>query len=431
MKTSLFLLLAVLGFVAKADPAVSSVTVSQTRPWSAGARIDFEVSGTADATWKMTFTAYDGARVLGVLPETALVGDSYVDSDGAKSVTFDPSTVDFLRREGTIADFRVGASCEAAGNILYKVVDLRYPLGTPWQTVYVTEEDLHVGTKTVGIPGSTGTVTWDMSSRTNHITGIESLVWTGVTNNTRYLISHLALRRVKGGSYRMGKDAFARDVTVGGYWIGVFTFSKSQVACLETPDPLADDTWKVVGQFPCVNKTYGGIRGLSAVWPEDGDRVAADSLIGLLRSRTGIGSFDLPTEAQWEYACRAGTSTTYYDNTDDSSNLSALAWYGGEVGTPQRPGQKLPNAFGLYDMIGNVWEYVRDWYATAATAVDAGRDPAGPVSKDRIYRLVRGGACLSGVGNSSNYSRTGDVKTAPDPVEIGNIYGFRVVQTGW
>jgi len=173
------------------------------------------------------------------------------------------------------------------------------------------------------------------------------------------------------------------------------------------------------------------VSGLSSVWPEDGDRVDAESVLGLLRARTRIGSFDLPTEAQWEYACRAGTSTTYYNNTDDSSTLATLAWYGGEVSAPQRPGQKLPNAFGLYDMIGNVWEYVRDWYATSASAVDTGRDPAGPASAGRIYRLVRGGACLSGVGNSSSYSRTGDAKTAPVPVEQGNIYGFRVVQTGW
>lgn len=432
MKNLLVALVCFTGLTAIADPTIMSVVLSQARPWDASVSVTFMVSGTEHSTWKLTFTAYDGGRKLGTLPETSLAGDFYVDTDGAKCVTFDPSDIDFLKREGAIANFRLGVSCEAVGNVLYKVIDLRYPKGTLWQTIYVTEDDLHCGQKIVGIPGSPNTVTWEMSSVTNHINGIDSIVWTGVTNNTRYIISHLVLRRVHGRSFTLGTGAFSRSASVGDCWMSVFPLTEAQVACLEESDPIAHDEWKVMSTMPCVSKTYGEIRGLNAVWPEDGGRVDGTSVLGLLRRRSGITSFDLPTEAQWEWVCCAGTTTTYYNNTDDGSTLTELAWYSENSGnTLHRPGRKLPNAWGFYDMIGNVWEFVRDWYSGTAAGLDSGWEPAGMLSAGRVFRLVRGGAYTSGADNCSNYSRTGDDKTAPAPSVRGSIYGFRVVQVGW
>lgn len=95
----------------------------------------------------------------------------------------------------------------------------------------------------------------------------------------------------------------------------------------------------------------------------------------------------LPTEAQWEYACRAGTNTRFYYGDDpDYADLADHAWYARNSHQTHPVGQKSPNPWGLYDMIGNVWEWCSDWYAKTYPAGDA-VDPTGPASgTDRVLR---------------------------------------------
>ncbi len=106
----------------------------------------------------------------------------------------------------------------------------------------------------------------------------------------------------------------------------------------------------------------------------------------------GATGYRLPTEAEWEYACRAAT-TTQFGHCEEESLLAANAVYGQSKSQPC--GGKLPNAWGLFDMHGNMWEWCHDWYANYATG-DVVAEPVGP-SKG-AYRADRGGSWDSTAG---------------------------------
>jgi formylglycine-generating enzyme required for sulfatase activity len=109
-----------------------------------------------------------------------------------------------------------------------------------------------------------------------------------------------------------------------------------------------------------------------------------------LNAKVGGGKFSLPTEAQWEYACRAG-STTRYCYGDDETQLGEYAWYEENSDRKTHPvGEKTPNAGGLYDMHGNVWEWCQDWYDQGYYANSPTDDPTGPAGGS--IRVNRGGS---------------------------------------
>jgi formylglycine-generating enzyme required for sulfatase activity len=112
-------------------------------------------------------------------------------------------------------------------------------------------------------------------------------------------------------------------------------------------------------------------RSITYLWPKDGHSVYPECVLGRLRTRSGGYRFDLPTEAQWEYACRALTGSAYCDgnvslsaaNGNSAANLEPYGWHlGNSSGQIHHVGEKLSNGFGLYDMHGNVWEWVLDFY---------------------------------------------------------------------
>ena len=126
----------------------------------------------------------------------------------------------------------------------------------------------------------------------------------------------------------------------------------------------------------------------------------------------------LPTDAEWERACRAGTRTAFYTG-DTESDLSCAAWHkkNSKSGTHQ-VGQKTPNAWGVYDMHGNVWEWCSDWYQTHKAEVSADPDDL-PAD---IACALRGGSWTSTMdGCRSAYRRWGD------PGYQDDLIGFRAV----
>ena len=153
----------------------------------------------------------------------------------------------------------------------------------------------------------------------------------------------------------------------------------------------------------------------------------AQLFITALNDHTGE-TFRMPTEAEWEYACRAGATTEYYFG-DSASNLGDYAWYGIELTDAEElyahiVGQKLPNAWGLYDMIGNAKEWCQDWYDASYYSSSTTRDPAGPLEGDR--RVIRG----ADISWSADYCRSAS-RGSHEPDWVGDYdfaAGFRVVR---
>jgi formylglycine-generating enzyme required for sulfatase activity/pimeloyl-ACP methyl ester carboxylesterase len=218
-----------------------------------------------------------------------------------------------------------------------------------------------------------------------------------------YRTTKLVLRRIPAGTFTMGSppDEIGRSdnetrhqVTLTqDFYIGVFEVTQRQ--------------WeRVMGTWPSyfVNATgrdarpveqvsYDDIRGSSSGsgWPAN-NSVDASSFLGRLRDKSGL-VLDLPTEAQWEYACRAGTTTALNSGknlTDVSEcpNMDEVGRYVYNGNGTETVGRYLPNSWGLYDMHGNVWEWCLDWWMESYSA-DPVTDPEG--STTASGRLLRGG----------------------------------------
>ena len=148
----------------------------------------------------------------------------------------------------------------------------------------------------------------------------------------------------------------------------------------------------------------------------------AQAFIAKLNQREGHRGYRLPTEAEWEYAARAGT-TTIYSFGDDVRQLGTYAWFSEDfaTGSTHPVGSKSPNAWGLYDVHGNAWEWVQDWYDESYYARSPATDPTGPSSGKG--KVVRGGSWHV----TSGSWRTAFRKSY-EPDYRGISIGFRVVR---
>ncbi len=263
--------------------------------------------------------------------------------------------------------------------------------------------------------------------------------------------SNLWLRLIPAGTFMMGSpsDELGRStyeylqedlhqVTITKpFYMGVFEVTEKQWKLI-AGESLWGEFWGDTN--PMKEPFYGEIRGWDKgiQWPVD-NQVDGTSFMGILRRKTSL-TFDLPTEAQWEYACRAGSITALNSghnltNPTNCPNMNEVGWYSysdwhdasfGKVGV------LIPNAWGLYDMHGNVGEWCLDWWQDRL-GTDAVIDPIGPTIPLDIsfnFRMVRGGS----YGSSAQDCRSASRNAVYQDDDFSSFYfgvGFRVsIQLG-
>ena len=291
-----------------------------------------------------------------------------------------------------------------------------------------------------------------------------------ITNNPDYKTTKLVMRKImaKGVKWTMGSAGgetqrnaereMAHVVTLtNNYYIGVFEVTQAQWKNIATNSTRAAN-FMVDGEMrPMEYVCYNEIRNAANTtganasynWPAAPNPL---SFLGLLRSKTGL-DFDLPTEAQWEFAARAGRGSGYWNNgctiknTDTDANLPGLGRYRGDnpggnsstvtlaptEGGTAIVGSYAPSAWGLYDIHGNVWEWCLDWYADDITGIDGkvNIDPATPANTlsgnptTGVRRVIRGGSWYNMAGKIRSAFREYDT-----PANRSCYNGFRVSCTG-
>ncbi len=138
--------------------------------------------------------------------------------------------------------------------------------------------------------------------------------------------------------------------------------------------------------------------------------------------------YRLPTEAEWEYACRAGSTGDYYFD-GGAEQLGSHAWFRENARRKHHPvGEKEPNGFGLHDMAGNVREWCNDWYAVDAYTEEPVTDPHGPSSGEKT--VLRGGAFSGSAESCTSWTRYCDEPGFTDACVASDDYGFRCVRSG-
>jgi formylglycine-generating enzyme required for sulfatase activity len=194
-----------------------------------------------------------------------------------------------------------------------------------------------------------------------------------------------------------------------------------------------------IGKYEVTQRDYLAVTGENpSGFPGDLDRpvesvsffAAANYCVLLTQQDLAAGRipagthYRLPTEAEWECAARAGNTNRFYFGEDPSlSNLTNYAWFGAHNGITTHPvGLKLPNAWGLYDLAGNVWEWCQDWYGNYPGGTVT--DPQGPATNPIGFKVIRGGAWESSEFDCRSASRWFE---GASPFISDFIIGFRVV----
>ena len=370
-------------------PTVSNVKAQQRYPWNALVDIDYTLSGDTDGLGVSISVRdvqnnkdYQPTKFMEALPTSA----------GTHRVTWNPAAdgISIISTNILVTVSLVRVSSTPATPNLYYVIDLSG------------------GPDAVNYP----------------VTTLSAMPTGGWTDE--YKTTKLVLRRIEPGTFLMCGSV---STTISQpFYIGVFEVTQKQYELVmgSKPSCFKGDMRPV----ECVS--YNDIRGAyaGAGWPAS-SLVDSISFLGKLRAKVGFDTLDLPTEAQWEYACRAGTTSAYNNGGDTEDDLKTLGrcddncddGRGGYSGAHTTAGSYAPNAWGLYDMHGNVWEWCLDWFDTLA----GGSDPKGSGSGE--YRVARGGCYVDPATWCSNngWNRACEC-TDGHPVFYpgGEYYGFRL-----
>jgi formylglycine-generating enzyme required for sulfatase activity len=244
--------------------------------------------------------------------------------------------------------------------------------------------------------------------------------------------SGLEMVLLPGGWFQMGDgqgqadERPVRRVWVDAFMIDCYEVTQAQFRRLKMPDP---------SHFKDPNRPVEHITFADAI-EYCNERSGADGLrrCYTLDPQTGARTCDfdadgyrLPTEAEWEFACRAGTSTARFFAPDSERLLGQYAWYAANASKQTHPvGRKRPNPWGLYDTYGNVAEWCNDWYDPNAYRGAAARNPRGPAAGRLI--VLRGGAWDSKPHRCRSAARAGENPRFQDACFASDTIGFRCVR---
>ena len=371
-------LVSVLATAALNAAVIEQVIVRQQWPWSTDIKVEYKLSGVTTPV-DIGIKAYNGDAEL-PLPDEAIIGERYgVAKDGICQFTIDPVAA-FGTEQIALANFKVKLTVSDASadsqDVLYKIIDLTT---SPFKTTDVRRCDFY--------NGKYGAFETDFAKiGENYWTAFTNvLIWTGVTNYPGAKTTKLVMRKIpakdvefeagyiEGNYLNLSSTSGNPKVTLRrDFWIGVFEVTEKQYGLLTAVSGTPGTSTTSFGDdFAMGYVTYKVLRGVPTDWtgfPANRYAVAAASAIQKMRDNLPGATFDLPGEYEWEFACRAGTTSDLYIGFVPAGGyvpfmnaLSKIAW---DADTSpegvKQVGLLRPNAFGLYDMIGNLGEKCRD-----------------------------------------------------------------------
>jgi len=237
--------------------------------------------------------------------------------------------------------------------------------------------------------------------------------------------SGVQMVRITGGRFLMGDeneiDATPHEISVSSFYMDTHLVTQENYQKLMGENP---SRWKG-GRNPVEQIRWSdAVKYCNARSRQEGLQPCYD--LNTWECDFEANGYRLSTEAEWEYACRAGTTTAYFFG-NDPSKLKDYAWIDtNSGGKPQPVGRKLPNPWGLYDMCGNVWEWCNDFYKVDYYQENLQENPRGPQTGDT--KVVRGGAWKFSAESCRSGYRYNEDPGYADVCFGYDIYGFRCVK---